>query len=530
MGNTHSVRVHIGITINVKTTKVNPFICVVHKQTLIYAMVIDSLHLSPLYSYTGLRLLLGWLASGQKEPGIERARAQREREQNGWEEDLQNDWDLLALGVVFHHKLFTGWFQIRIDKESQSVETRPPKEWKNGNVYAQDERKSKLRKWTGVFVRGMGRKRKEECWPDAAFTLFSKGGLWMSVSKGCSLPLVSSGGRAPDSNTSEFIKLDNGLGLAPKIDQKKGARPLRGANQDRKIFRRSQGPRTRRHEGIRAIKTIREKKKYDGSRSEVKVFTTAAMTRFVVLPLMGPIVSLKPAASQVDSTAPTPAAAPYILPHSSTTDKELTRFGSGLWAIEAALQPPTARVTAVDLQPIPRNTSPFKKNPLTLSTREGFSSILEGILIDIFQIYHATDVLVRIIKLLKPGGWLVIDDQDLHFTGAGPATSLVFEKYIDIMQSRGVSFPLPTYEKTCLAMGVFGEFHAKEIPLCISEQSDDIKLNRLGEVYRVAFLPAVDTVTGKDTPGFTKELTQACRVEMNDLQRDTVFSFTFTRA
>ncbi|KAF8519633.1 cytochrome P450 [Hysterangium stoloniferum] len=467
-----------------------------------------------------------WLASGQEEQRIEREQEKaqrREQEQDGMGR-RPPEWFVpfsagprLCPGQKFAYveasyfiiSCLQAGFKFALDKESQPVETRPPKEWKDGNVHAQDEREDKPRKGTGVFVRGMGRKSKEECWPGAAFTLFSKepGHSEERTRTGKYLDGAYSICRiqAPSTNWGQCVAV-----LWP-------------------------GLRAREHEDMKA----------------------SAPSRFLVLPLMAAIVSLKPAASQVDSTAATPAAAPYILPHSSTTDKELARLnamhhafqeyldgrlslapleesnpqailesGSGLWAIEAALQFPTARVTAVDLQPISRELP----SNLEMGILNFPSLSLEGVLMDIFQLSHATDVLVRIIRLLKPGGWLVIDDQDLHFTGAGPATSLVFEKYIEIMQSRGVSFPLPTYEKTCLAMGVFGEVHTKEIPLCISEQSNDVKINRLGAAYRVAFLAAVDTVTGKGTPGFTKELTQACREEMNDLQRDTVFSFNFTWA
>ncbi|KAF8518513.1 hypothetical protein BU17DRAFT_66354 [Hysterangium stoloniferum] len=108
--------------------------------------------------------------------------------------------------------------------------------------------------------------------------------------------------------------------------------------------------------------------------------------------------------------------------------------GSGLWAIQAALQFPTACVTAIDLQPIPSSLMPMK----CLFTSSGF---------------------------LKPGGWLVIDDHDaqITFINAGPATAQVLKVVKGKMRNPGVTFAFTTYAESYLAMGVFGEVHLKEI-------------------------------------------------------------------
>jgi len=133
-----------------------------------------------------------WLASGQEEQ-----RTAREREQNGMGR-RPPEWFVpfsagprLCPGQNFAYieasyfiiSFVQAGFKFDLDRERQPVETRPPKEWKDRDLYTRDESENKARTGTGVFVRGAGRKRKEECWPAAAFTLLSKGGLWMSVSK-----------------------------------------------------------------------------------------------------------------------------------------------------------------------------------------------------------------------------------------------------------------------------------------------------------------------------------------------------------
>jgi len=202
--------------------------------------------------------------------------------------------------------------------------------------------------------------------------------------------------------------------------------------------------------------------------------------------------------------------------------------GSGLWAIEAAHQFPKAHVTAVDLQPIPREL-PSNIEMRTLNLVDPLPFPEES-----FDIIHAravfmhlpgaAKVLIHIIGLLKPGGWLVLDEQDIQFTGAGPATAQIVEALKDKMRTRGTTFGRITYAETCLAMGVFDEVHSKEVPLYISEQSDDVKLNRLGAAYRAAFLGAIDAI------GCAKELLERGREEMNDRQCDTMATFVFTWA
>ncbi|KAF8581493.1 cytochrome P450 [Ramaria rubella] len=69
-------------------------------------------------------------------------------------------------------------FVFNLAPACQPPETRPPQGWK-----AEDQTPAPEARDLGVFVKNKGRQRKEECWPGTAFTLYSKGGLWMYVSK-----------------------------------------------------------------------------------------------------------------------------------------------------------------------------------------------------------------------------------------------------------------------------------------------------------------------------------------------------------
>ncbi|KAF8521731.1 hypothetical protein BU17DRAFT_45480, partial [Hysterangium stoloniferum] len=125
------------------------------------------------------------------------------------------------------------------------------------------------------------------------------------------------------------------------------------------------------------------------------------------------------------------------------------RSGSGLWAIQAALQFPTACVTAIDLQLIPRSELPSNLEMRILNLIHPLPFQDES-----FDIIHARLVFIHVSPLclftssgfLKPGGWLVIDDHDaqITFINAGPATVQVLEVVKGKMRNPGVTFAFTT--------------------------------------------------------------------------------------
>ncbi|KAG5351667.1 hypothetical protein C0989_005362 [Termitomyces sp. Mn162] len=99
--------------------------------------------------------------------------------------------------------------------------------------------------------------------------------------------------------------------------------------------------------------------------------------------------------------------------------------GSGAWAIQAAQTYPEATVIAIDISPLPSRPLPSNMQFLQLNVTESLPFEPEN-----FDIIHARfifvhlpnwkQVLENIVSLLKPRGWLWIEDADIHFYDDGP--------------------------------------------------------------------------------------------------------------
>ncbi|KAJ6607907.1 actin-domain-containing protein [Mycena sp. CBHHK59/15] len=145
--------------------------------------------------------------------------------------------------------------------------------------------------------------------------------------------------------------------------------------------------------------------------------------------------------------------------------------GSGAWAIDAAREFPDAKVIAVDLSPLP----PIPLPPNMMFQRV---DVMEGLPFadETFDIVHARffmkhvpnakDVMERAAKLLKPGGWLLVDDYDigsLTKTG-GPA---VCQFATEIMESMRAHQSDPEiahkFEDILKSLGMFSRVDVKKI-------------------------------------------------------------------
>ncbi|KAF5350011.1 hypothetical protein D9756_009111 [Leucocoprinus leucothites] len=101
--------------------------------------------------------------------------------------------------------------------------------------------------------------------------------------------------------------------------------------------------------------------------------------------------------------------------------------GSGAWAIQAAKQFPTARVTAADMADLPDRVLPpnlvFEKMDLTapLPFKPESFDIIHARLV-IMHLPHGMDMLRQVAKYVKPGGWLLMEepDDDCFWDNGGP--------------------------------------------------------------------------------------------------------------
>ncbi|KAI0313783.1 S-adenosyl-L-methionine-dependent methyltransferase [Amylostereum chailletii] len=118
--------------------------------------------------------------------------------------------------------------------------------------------------------------------------------------------------------------------------------------------------------------------------------------------------------------------------------------GSGAWVIEAANTYPEAEVVAVDIspgpgRPLPSNATYVQRNILDPMPWPEAS----------FDVIHCRFILChvspeparcapRIIALLKPGGWLLVDDADCRSAYEGNASTVgrCMDVYINFMTSR----------------------------------------------------------------------------------------------
>ncbi|KAJ7287027.1 S-adenosyl-L-methionine-dependent methyltransferase [Mycena rebaudengoi] len=138
--------------------------------------------------------------------------------------------------------------------------------------------------------------------------------------------------------------------------------------------------------------------------------------------------------------------------------------GSGAWAIDAATDFPSASVLAVDVCPtlaeiaLPKN---LEFQLLDISTDWPFKDALPD----------GEKALERAVKLVKPGGWLIVEDFDLcrMVETGGPVVSKVIGLWLQILQSRGADAEIAQRMESIIQNShMFSEIHTKiaAIPIC----------------------------------------------------------------
>ncbi|KIJ49162.1 hypothetical protein M422DRAFT_777679 [Sphaerobolus stellatus SS14] len=265
---------------------------------------------------------------------------------------------------------------------------------------------------------------------------------------------------------------------------------------------------------------------------------------------------------------------PYAIAHASYMDKEVKRLdemhngykeyldgklslapleelkptailelgtGSGLWAIQAAMDFPDAEVTAVDLRPLPAS----REIPPNMHVR--LLNVLEPLPFPEchFDIIHArlffmhipeaAQVIKRITKHLKPGGWLLLEDLDFELfdlseLGLGSATKEWTDLYNNTMKVRGVEDVIQVYPDALKASGDYSEVNIKRITFDISGKGDDFKSQKLGLAFRWSLTRVSEVMADQDIPDFTHELAAKYKEELWDPRRNIISYVVFTWA
>ncbi|KAF8920766.1 S-adenosyl-L-methionine-dependent methyltransferase [Mucidula mucida] len=199
--------------------------------------------------------------------------------------------------------------------------------------------------------------------------------------------------------------------------------------------------------------------------------------------------------------------------------------GSGAWAIQAAKAYPDADVLAVDMNPLPARPLPPNVRYQQLNVLEPFPFPAESF--DVIHIRlvlcHLPDghsVLSRIIDLVSPGGWLLVDDIDWSEAFQGldkaPGIKLGLSALVKSMESEAGD---PHYGKTLKsyleASSKLSEVHVREVDLPINPIPEEPALAGLSQMMRKALVGALGAATvSPTTVGLTKEVQQGFLEEM----------------
>ncbi|GJE90541.1 S-adenosyl-L-methionine-dependent methyltransferase [Phanerochaete sordida] len=216
--------------------------------------------------------------------------------------------------------------------------------------------------------------------------------------------------------------------------------------------------------------------------------------------------------------------------------------GSGAWAIQAAQTFPEADVVAVDINRLP-------ERPLPPNVRFHQGDITHGLPFSpaSFDVVHARLVMMhipdgeavlrRMISLVKPGGWLLVEDpDDDHMLDDGgplsPALAEFEQAWIGIMRARGANPCIGRdLEGIVRSSGAFRAVNVKRVVVPISGHSSDPALRQLGISWKetgsrlMQYLP-----TRYYADGITEQLTSRCHDELMDTSRNITTDMYFVWA
>ncbi|KAH0584948.1 hypothetical protein H2248_008219 [Termitomyces sp. 'cryptogamus'] len=202
--------------------------------------------------------------------------------------------------------------------------------------------------------------------------------------------------------------------------------------------------------------------------------------------------------------------------------------GSGAWAIQAAQAYPEATVIAIDISPLPSRPLPSNMQFLQLNVTESLPFEPEN-----FDIIHARfifvhlpnwkQVLENIVSLLKPRGWLWIEDADIHFYDDGPqdlAPSLKAfnDTYLASARAKNVD-PLAgsSLNAVLKSMKCFSEVNSIEIKCPTNGQENDPNIQWMGQVIWTALRRSLtSTKSMYNATGMTPELKEEISQEAQD--------------
>lgn len=206
--------------------------------------------------------------------------------------------------------------------------------------------------------------------------------------------------------------------------------------------------------------------------------------------------------------------------------------GSGAWAIQAARQFPDALITAVDIAPMPERDVPsnihFRKMDITKRlpfNSEGYDVVHARFVM--MHLHGGEEILKRVVHLVRPGGWLIVEDPNDDNTAdrgqtLGPGMSAFVGAWLAMLRARGANPCIGRDLGRILeASGAFSEVHVRRVTIPISGQSKDSKENDLGAVWKTNMVRVARDLPARFAPqGITEEVAQQHLAELQDPSRE----------
>lgn len=219
--------------------------------------------------------------------------------------------------------------------------------------------------------------------------------------------------------------------------------------------------------------------------------------------------------------------------------------GSGAWAIQAAQLYSDALVIAADIAPLPDRPLPSNITYLPLDIlkpypleKETFDLIHLRLLLYHVPVANIADFLERTVALLKPGGWLLIEDVGRHWghENSKGSAQLAFDRiFMRMLKSKGLDPLIGEHLETLLkGTNAFSQINVKREELVLSTSQELAGPNSAIRSFSNALRSTIERIMKNDigedlrAAGYTKEMQEAWLEERSDPHFKTIHDFWFT--
>ncbi|KAJ7062482.1 S-adenosyl-L-methionine-dependent methyltransferase [Mycena amicta] len=197
---------------------------------------------------------------------------------------------------------------------------------------------------------------------------------------------------------------------------------------------------------------------------------------------------------------------PYLAPLEGITPRRVLELGSGsgAWANDIAIRFPDAEVVAVDAAE-PQGTRIFAPNvtfqKIDLTKQwpfeDGQYDVVHARLL-LMHLPHGAEIARRAAPLVKPGGYLLIEDLDFRtlVQTAEPAIAKLVSMLMEFWDARSADPEIGRQLEGILQRtGYFEGVETRKICMPLGGRTTDESLNYLGSAMRKSWLQLVDSMS-----------------------------------